>query len=313
MRQMHNGQKIFLAGSAVMAVMLSGCDQGPGRDVAATTDRSESVTMQAEADSAADIAAETGPEMTGADMTDTSLPELEPVPENLPQLAYDYDYSWILPAEDIGPLQRTHANLCEQQGPTSCQITGMSKTGEETEDVRGILEMRVAARQARAFGALLEDEAEDAGAELVSAEIAAEELSKQIVDTEARLRTREALRDRLSEVLQTRRGSIEEVVRAERSVAQVNQEIDQARSWLKQMESRVAYSKVTVRYETGAPVTSDFLKPVQAALGSLGSIMGWVLAIMIVLGAIIAPVAGFVWAGRKVNRRFASRPADSAG
>ncbi|GMN13248.1 DUF4349 domain-containing protein [Altererythrobacter sp. MTPC7] len=306
MRHMHNGQKFLLAGAAVMAVMLSGCDQGPGRDVAATTDRSEIATMQAEADSAADIAAETGPEMTGAEMTDTSLPELEPVPENLPQLAYDYDYGWALPAEDIGPLQRTHANLCEQQGPASCQITGMSKTGEEAEDVRGILEMRVAARQARAFGALLEDEAEDAGAELVSAEIAAEELSKQIVDTEARLRTREALRDRLSEVLRTRRGSIDELVEAERSVAQVNQEIDQARSWLKQMEGRVAYSKVTVRYETGAPVTSDFLKPVQATLGSLGSIMGWVLAIMIVLGAIIAPVAGFVWAGRKVNRRFAS-------
>ncbi len=48
---------------------------------------------------------------------------------------------------------------------------------------------------------------------------------------------------------------------------------------------------------------ATFLKPVQAALGSLGSIFGWVLAVMIVLGAIIAPVAGIVWVGRKVNRR----------
>ena len=295
MRRTVKAKTLCVASAAAGALLLASCGQESGDYDTATADMAESSSIQSEMASV-DAATEEASTMP-------ALPELETIPTSIPQLAYDYDYRWRLPAEDIGPLQRTHANLCEQQGPASCQITGMSKSGEEDENVRGILEMRVASRQARAFGALLEDEAEDAGSELVSAEIAAEELSKQIVDTEARLQTREQLRDRLTEVLKTRRGSVEELVQAERSVAQVNEEIDQARSWLKQMEGRVAYSKITVHYETGAPVTSDFLKPVQAALGSLGSIFGWVLAVMIVLGAIIAPVAGIVWAGRKVNQR----------
>ena len=287
----------WMVGAAAGSLLLAGCGQDRAEE-ASGIDMAEEVATQAEMASA-DMATE---EM----QTDTALPDLDALPVGPPQLAYDYDYNWRMPAEDIGPLQRSHANLCEQQGPASCQIIGMSKTGEEAEDVRGVLEMAVASKQARAFGALLEDEAEDAGGELVSAEIAAEELSKQIVDTEARLRAREKLRDRLENVLETRRGSVEELVEAERSVARVNEEIDQARSWLNEMEGRVAYSRMTVRYETGAPVTSDFLKPVQGALGSLGSILGWVLAILIVLGAIVTPIAGMVWAAQRVNRKFAS-------
>ncbi|MEL7728868.1 DUF4349 domain-containing protein [Citromicrobium bathyomarinum] len=232
---------------------------------------------------------------------DASLPQLGALEVSLPKLAYVYDFAFRMPGEDIGTLQRRHADLCEQQGPTSCQIVGMSKSGEEADEVTGELQLAVATRHARAFGALLEKEAGDIGAEQISAEISAEELSKQIVDTQAQLRARTELRDRLMEVLRTRKGSVSELVQAERSVAQVNQEIDQARSWLSEMQGRVAFSKVTVRYETGQPVTSDFLKPVQRALGSLGGIFGWTLAVLIVLGAIALPVGAVVWAARKLG------------
>ena len=232
----------------------------------------------------------------------TSIPTLGEIPVNLPQLAYIYDYRWRMPASEIGTLQRRHASLCEQQGPTICQITGMTKSGEDDGEVSGELQMAVASRQARAFGALLEDEAQDAGAEQVAAEITSEELSKQLVDTEARLRARTELRDRLQEVLRTRKGSVEQLVEAERSVAAVNEEIDQARSWLKEMEGRVAYSRVTVRYETGTPVTSDFLGPVTSALGSLGSIFGYLVAFLILIGSVALPIGGLWWFARRLNR-----------
>lgn len=248
--------------------------------------------------------AELAEEVASSASDASAIPELADIPVNLPQLAYTYDYRWALPASDIGPLQRRHASLCEQQGPASCQIIGMSKTGEEAGEVYGVLEMAVASRQARAFGALLEDEAEDAGAEQVSAEIASEELSKNIVDTEARLRARTELRDRLLNVLKTRKGTVEELVEAERSVARVNEEIDQARSWLSQMEGRVAYSRVTVRYETGVPISNDFLGPVQGALGALGSIFGYLAAMLIVLGAVIVPLGLLLLAFRSGRRHF---------
>lgn len=236
-----------------------------------------------------------------------AVPGLAAIPVSLPQLAYAYDYRWQLPAADIGPLQRRHAALCEQQGPGVCQILGMTKTGETEGEVEGKLELAVASRQARAFGAALEDAAAAAGAKQIAAEIASEELSKQLVDTEARLRARTELRDRLQEVLRTRKGTLEDLVEAERSVAAVNEEIDQARSWLKEMQGRVAYSRITLRYDTGAAATRDFLSPVKGAVGSLGAIFGYLAALLIVVGAVVGPIGALVWGSRTLRRRLAAR------
>ena len=126
-----------------------------------------------------------------------------------------------------------------------------------------------------------------------------------MVDTEARLRARTELRDRLLEVLRTRKGSVEELVEAERSVARVNEEIDQARSWLTEMQGRVAYSRITVRYETGFPVTNDFMSPVQGAVGALGTIFGYLMAIVILIGSVALPIGLAIYGARALNRRFA--------
>lgn len=109
----------------------------------------------------------------------------------------------------------------------------MDLSGEvDSKDRRGTLQLAVASSHARAVSALLDEEAEGMGAEQSSATIGSEEVSKTIVDTESRIRARADLRDRLTEVLRTRKGSVQELVEAERSVAAVNEEIDQARSWL---------------------------------------------------------------------------------
>ena len=231
----------------------------------------------------------------------------EEIPVSLPQLAYAYDFLFSLPGEDLRRLQRQHASLCEQQGPASCQIAGMSTQGglggDIDEEISGELQLLVATAHARAFGALLEDEAESMGAEQRTANIATEEVSKQLVDTEARLASRIELRDRLREVLRTRRGTVEELIEAERGVAAVNEEIDSARAWLAETESRVAMSRMTVRYESAAPVGGDFLGPVEAAFGSVGSILGWLLAAMIIGGAVVLPILGVVFGVRRLGRK----------
>ncbi len=294
---------IMATGVAISLLALAACSEA----------QQDEMTPSASQEAAVEFASDdNGAPAEAAAEESSTLPPLAEIPVSLPQLAYVYDYRWRMPGNEIGALQRRHASLCEQQGAANCQIIGMSKSGEEDDEVQGVLQMAVASKQARAFGALLEDEAEDAGAEQVSAEIASEELSKNIVDTEARLAARTELRDRLLQVLKTRKGTVEELVKAERSVAQVNQEIDQARSWLKEMEGRVAYSKVNVHYQTGTPVTSDFLAPVTGALGSLGSIFGYLVAFLIVVGAIVLPMGGALWAVRALGRRSAP-PAASEG
>lgn len=283
-------RKTLICVASITTLALAACSKPA--DIPADTTATEAAGPVAEAPAAARAA------QNGAD----AVPGLAAIPVSLPQLAYAYDYHWQLPGADIGPLQRRHAALCEQQGPGVCQILGMTKTGETEGEVAGKLELAVASRQARAFGAAIEDAAAAAGAKQVAAEIASEELSKQIVDTEARLRARTQLRDRLPEVLRTRKGTVEELVEAERSVAAVNEEIDQARSWLKEMQGRVAYSRITLRYDTGAAATRDFLGPVTGAVGSLGAIFGYLAALAIIAGAVLLPIGGLVWGARRVRR-----------
>ena len=240
---------------------------------------------------------------------DPALASRAPLPAGMPKLSYSYGLSYRSEAEGIGKLMRRHANVCEQQGSASCRIVGMDLSGEiERGDIHGTLQLAVAAPHARAVTALLDDEAIDAGAEQVSATIDSEEVSKTIVDTEARIVAREELRDRLMDVLRTRKGSVKELVEAERSVAAVNEEIDQARSWLAETKGRVAFSRLDIDYAPRVAPASDFTTPIAGALGSLGSILGTVIAGLILLLAVLLPLGGLVRGGRWLNARL--RPAE---
>jgi len=207
-----------------------------------------------------------------------------------PQIAYVYDYGFRLADDQIAALQQHHADLCDAKGPYVCRIVSMAQSGEEGEYSGGTLELAVVSDKARAFGKELTKAAEDADGEQVSATISGEDLAKQLVDTEARLRARTLLRDRLMGVLATRNGKVSELVEAERSVAQVNEEIDQAKSWLTEMRGRVAFSRVNIAYESGSPSAGGFLNPIRNALGSVGSIIGTIIAMAIMLFAVGMPL-----------------------
>jgi len=243
---------------------------------------------------------------SGGEIAIAPLPTRPDIPVNLPKLAYVFDYGFRLAGEAIAPLQQQHADMCEAQGPYACRIVSLSRTGEDEDEIRGELQLAVASDKARGFGALLSAAAEAADAEAFRADIQGEDLSKSIVDTEARLRSRTALRDRLMDVLETRRGKVEELVEAERQVAAVNEEIDQARSWLAEQQGRVAFSRMTLTYESATPGGS-FMRPIEGALGSLGSIFGSLAAILIVLGSLAVPVLAGVFGVRALRRRL--RPA----
>lgn len=238
--------------------------------------------------------------------SDFSLPATE-IPVGMPQIAYVFTYGYRVPGHKIPALQQRHADLCEGKGPLVCRIISMDQEGSEGTYASGTLKLAVASSQAREFGKQLARAAESADGEQVSAAISGEDLSKQIVDTEARLRARTLLRDRLMEVLATRRGTVTELVEAERGVAQVNEEIDQARSWLSEMKGRVAFSQLDITYESGQPATSGFMEPIRNAVGSLGGIFGNLLAVLIVLGALAAPVLAGWLGGRALWRKLGWR------
>ncbi|WP_164549466.1 DUF4349 domain-containing protein [Tsuneonella rigui] len=280
-------KSLFLA--TIGALTLSACSADDHHEQAA--DAQSSAMSAGEAVEAAAV--------------DASTADGSVIPASMPQLAYDFGLSFRLPSDEIGKLMRRHASVCEQQGPQSCRIVGMDLSGDaEREDVHGTLSLAVASSHARAVSALMDEEASDAGAKQVSATIGSQEVSKQVVDTEAHIRSREQLRDRLTEVLRTRKGSVKELVEAERQVAAVNEEIDQARSWLAETKGRVAFSRMDIDYAPAAAPASDFLAPISSALGSIGGLLGTIIGALIVMLAIALPLLGAALGGRWIVRRL---------
>ncbi|MFV0624603.1 DUF4349 domain-containing protein [Sphingomonas sp. ac-8] len=187
------------------------------------------------------------------------------IPVSLPQMAYTYGYRFRVPADRIARAQQAHLALCDSMGPARCQVLALSSDGDDSEgsSAGSTLELRVAAGEARAFGGRLAASVAQAGGRGDGSTIEAEDVSKKIVDTEARLRQRELLAQRLTEVLRTRNGTVKDLVEAERSVAAAQEEIDQARGWLTELRGRVAMAEVGIVYD-----------PLYTAAGGSGSGLG---------------------------------------
>ncbi len=113
------------------------------------------------------------------------------------------------------------------------------------------------------------------------------------------------------EVLRNRTGTVAELVEAERGVAQVNEEIDQASSWLAEMRGRVAFSDISIGYESGARSSGGFWEPISWAMGAAGAALGGAIAALIMLVAWLLPwllaLAGAIWVWRKVGLPFWKR------
>ncbi|MBQ0770942.1 MAG: DUF4349 domain-containing protein [Sphingomonadales bacterium] len=224
-------------------------------------------------------------EMDAADETS----EDNAIPVSKPQIAYSYEFGYRVSAGQIPDVQKQHASYCEKQGPSVCRVINLRRSGDEANYAYAMLHLEVAAPKAKSFGTSLTDMVKQAGGYEASTSIEGEDLSKQIVDTEARLRSRELLAKRLTELLRTRNGSVEELVQAERAVTEVNEEIDKARSWLAEMRGRIAFSKVIVNYESNAPGAGSFTAPIRTAWNNISSMLGSSIGALITILTVTLP------------------------
>lgn len=226
------------------------------------------------------------------------------IPVSQPQIAYSYDYGFRLPSSEIPKAQQQHISLCNQMPANGCRVLNMSNSGGEGDYANGRLHLEVTAPKARAFGEQLAEAVDQSGGSQIAASISGEDLSKKIVDTEARLRSRVLLSQRLTELLRTRKGTVAELVEAERAVTDVNEEIDQARSWLKEMRGRVSYSTVMINYQSGAPGSGGFTRPIREAFGGVASTLGYSVGAAVTLIAVMLPWILLLALAIYLRRRF---------
>lgn len=226
-----------------------------------------------------------------------------------PQIAYSYGYTYELPAAAVAAAQARHVALCEQLGTGRCRVVRLERSGGGNgEYASGTLQLVVEAGIARDFGKRLDEGAAAAGGAPAGRTISAEDLSKQIVDTGARIRAKQALADRLIGLIRNKGAKVGELVEAERAFAANQEELDAAQSWMAEMRQRVAMSQVAINYQTTAPEGGGAWSPVRRSVAeagrTFGSSLGMMLTFLILAVPWVALLALLWWLKRRLGWRW---------
>ncbi|MFL9840685.1 DUF4349 domain-containing protein [Sphingomonas sp. ST-64] len=263
--------------------------------------------QQQEVAAAEDVAmdvAEAPPKGEGGAAQDSGT---DPLAVTLPRIAYIYRVGYRLPGDAIPTLQQAHVALCDKMGAARCQVAGLQRSGGEADYGNGTLKLRVESKSARAFLDTLNKVASDKGGRPVDTAIEAEDVSKQMVDAEARIRQRELLVGRLTEILRTRQGSVGDLVAAERAVAEAQEELDQAKGWLTELRGRVAFSTIEIGYNAQAADAGGFGAQIRDTLADSGSLfligLRGLLTVLIVLAPWVLVFGPLVWLALRWRRR----------
>jgi Domain of unknown function (DUF4349) len=240
-------------------------------------------------------------------------------------LAYSYSRGLEIPSQRLAGVMDLHVQACQSAGPRVCQLIGSNRTGDPESYMEGYVSLRAEPMWLRAFIAGLAAQADEAGGRIVAENVSSEDLTRQIVDTEARLRAQTALRDRLQQLLRSRPGRLSDLLEVERELARVQGEIDAVQSSLAVMRTRVAMSELTIQYRSAPrPVGSDTFEPLRQAFANfLGIIVAGFAAIITIVAALIpfaivlVPLGWLLLRWRKrrggfFKRHAATEPADVA-
>ena len=112
-------------------VVLAGCSQS-----------GQNHGRQAEADNAVSSAADLSDQSGGPNVSPTAAPGV----------AFNYHYTFRLPAERIIGVQEAHAQACEKLGVARCRITGMNFRRAGDHYIQAQLDLKLDPAIARAFG-----------------------------------------------------------------------------------------------------------------------------------------------------------------
>lgn len=250
-------------------------------------------------------------------------PTTAPAPDTAtaPQIAYTYTLSYRVEGAAIAGVQQRQAALCARLGPIRCRVASSSITDAGHAAASGNTRLLIDARIAQPFIRKLDAVVGDAGGDVGSRQTNAEDVTKQIIDTEARLRAKQALADRLMRLIQTADGKVGDLVAAEKAFADVQEELDAARSTQAALRQRVAMSDVTIDYT--ATEATGIASPVTASLRNAGVTLGTSAATLVTFGVGALPwlvvLAVAIWLIRRTRwrprlpRRHAPYAGDGGG
>jgi len=206
-------------------------------------------------------------------------------------IAYTYNYGFKVPSAGMQGLLDAHKKQCEDAGPSKCYVVNSSISGLGEDQSYGQMTIRGSADWVKTFRAGMVDGLKPFSATLDSNSDSAEDLTVNIVDSEARLRSLKTLRDRLEQLLRDRPGKLSDLLESEREFTSVQSDIDSSESVLAQMKLRVAMSVMTLNYTASYPPGSESVwRPVGDAFGGFEASFAGAFAAIIRFVAEILPV-----------------------
>lgn len=290
--------KRTLIALALVATTVTACQKTESRAPEGAASEVASADAPASADAAASASTESSHAARSPMDVLPNRPESRGLSLDLPSLAYTYDFSLEAPAASIPDMMRRHEQMCVDSGPTQCQVLGSDLKSEGRDEARGRLDLRATQAWVRMFRPALAADARDAGGELRGAGADTEDLTQSVADTDAALKSKIAVRDRLRDMLK-RPGKLDDVMEVSAQLERVQAEIDAAQSSLTQLNTRVEAARVSVDYASIAPIAPEsafrpfkgastaFVKTFMGVLASLTWIAAVALPFVIIFGPVV--------------------------
>lgn len=272
------------------------------------------------------------------DLRSVDKPVIQPDPDagggappgTMPLMSYSYAWNFSVPTSGMETLLNAHKKLCEDAGPANCYVTNtyLNGIGQE-EGANGMLSMRASEAWVRKFETGVNAGLKPFGASVYSTNRTAEELTAQIVDNEARLKSMIGHRDALQAMIDKKPGKLADLLEIEQALAEAQGDIDSRQSLLAALKLRVSMSVLTFSYQAEyAPASQSIWRPVTDAFGdfapafarTIGGLVRFVAAILpvLIIGGLAAWGLLFGYRGwsrgkvRKAERRAAAEKATSA-
>lgn len=207
-----------------------------------------------------------------------------------PRIAYSYTVTYAFDRRTVARVQGQQLALCRGLGPSRCLVvkSTLNAPGPNdhivTDEAVLLIDARLVGEANRRFDAL----AVAGGATPANRQVEAEDVTRQAIDIDARVRAKQALAERLLAIIRSGKGKVGELVEAERAYAVTQEELDAARGEQADLAQRVAMSRVTISYVFND--TPGQNSPVRASLASAGETLATS------IGALVtAVVAGLPW------------------
>ncbi len=264
--------------AVALVLALAACSDGG--DYAQSAAGMDGVAYESSKMAMAPAMAPPPPQMTSAESApmDMDQPVIQPEPDGggggappgtQPLMAYTYGWNFAVPTGEMDDLLNAHKKTCEDAGPTNCYVTSSALDAiGQAEGASGYLSMRASETWVRSFEQGVNEGLKPFGASVYSNNRSAEELTAQIVDNEARLRSMVAHRDALQKMIEDKPGRLADLLEIEQSLAQAQGDIDARQSLLAALKLRVSMSIVNFSYQAEyAPASQSIWRPVTDAFG----------------------------------------------